>query len=415
MRASGFCWSVVVRLVACLAVLAGCGGGGGAGADAAKPRAADPVAPIVMTLAAQTTSATEETVSGTVNPNGSETQFWFEWAADETFAEADATALGTLAASSAVSPVSATLGGLAKAQHLHYRLVARNAAGTVQADGRSCNHYASVLFATSATGTGDLGSWADAGGKTGLAAGDAICQTLADRAGIPGPVRAWLSDQTVAARDRLAHSAEAYVRVDGVRVASSWSDLMPAACVGGAACVDATISVDERGAAVPLAMPGASTYTETRWDGSGASVPFGTHACLNWTSAAPTEKAGGGYTWQTNYQWTESGAGGCSFARRLYCVQQRLDLPQDLFDTGCAGPIGWSWHVSACSNGLYQDPECAYVCCGFYAPTGNCGTTKQLPVSFNGYTVNTCSYNTGVYMMSVTHAGHDFTVHCEVD
>ena len=33
-----------------------------------------------------------------------------------------------------------------------------------------------VVFVTSVTGTGDLGSWPDAGGNIGVSAGDAICQ-----------------------------------------------------------------------------------------------------------------------------------------------------------------------------------------------------------------------------------------------
>ena len=37
------------------------------------------------------------------------------------------------------------------------------------------------MFVTSVTGTGNLSTWADAGGFTGLDAGDAICQARAAR------------------------------------------------------------------------------------------------------------------------------------------------------------------------------------------------------------------------------------------
>jgi hypothetical protein len=50
------------------------------------------------------------------------------------------------------------------------------------------------VFVTSVQGDGNLGSWPDAGGKTGLAAGDAICRARAKAAGLPGTFRAWLSD-----------------------------------------------------------------------------------------------------------------------------------------------------------------------------------------------------------------------------
>jgi len=40
-------------------------------------------------------------------------------------------------------------------------------------------------FVTSASGTGNLNSWPDAGGLFGLAAGDAICRAQATAAGLP--------------------------------------------------------------------------------------------------------------------------------------------------------------------------------------------------------------------------------------
>lgn len=68
----------------------------------------------------------------------------------------------------------------------------------------TCEAY-HVAFMTSSTGTGVLSSWADAGGASGLAAADAICQAHADRAGLPGVFAAWASDD----------SDDAYCRVGG--------------------------------------------------------------------------------------------------------------------------------------------------------------------------------------------------------
>ena len=41
-----------------------------------------------------------------------------------------------------------------------------------------------VAFVTSVQGNGDLGSWPDSGGLTGLAGGDAICRARATAAGL---------------------------------------------------------------------------------------------------------------------------------------------------------------------------------------------------------------------------------------
>ena len=46
------------------------------------------------------------------------------------------------------------------------------------------------VFVTSASGTGDLGSWSQAGTATGVAAGDKICQSLAGSGSGSGPHRA---------------------------------------------------------------------------------------------------------------------------------------------------------------------------------------------------------------------------------
>lgn len=60
-------------------------------------------------------------------------------------------------------------------------------------------------FLTSTAGYGVLGEWADAGGNTGLAAGDAICVARATAANLPDPQTfvAWLSDSNDDAYCRL--------------------------------------------------------------------------------------------------------------------------------------------------------------------------------------------------------------------
>jgi len=92
-------------------------------------------------------------------------------------------------------------------------------------------------------------------------------------------------------------------------------------------------------------------------------------------------------------------------------LTQCCEVGPPYFSTGCPGPWGWVWHVSACSKCSLADAHCRDVCCGFYNGTNNC---NNIPSSFGGYTVNACSYNTGRYSMQVSHAAGDFTVTCEV-
>ncbi|MEO0600367.1 MAG: hypothetical protein AAF211_02970, partial [Myxococcota bacterium] len=51
-----------------------------------------------------------------------------------------------------------------------------------------------IGFVTTERGTGDLSSWASAGGAVGRAAGDAICTSEAQQAGLAGEFRAVLND-----------------------------------------------------------------------------------------------------------------------------------------------------------------------------------------------------------------------------
>ncbi len=381
-------------LVVGLALLGSCGGGNGGNGD---------LPPVAVTLAGPVLqSVSAETVSGSIDTKGQDTEYWFEWGTDAALASPSRTTTASLVASSSVQTVNETLTGLAAGTKYFFRLVAQNPSGTSQGQVNPMYHYANIVFVTSSIGTGNLGSWTNAGGATGMAAGDAVCQALASAAGLPGSYRAWLSDSTASARDRMAHSNAAYMRVDGVRIGTGWSDLT------GASYLDNPVDRDEQGRAIA----GERVWTHTRPNStSGYGVVIG-DACLNWTSSNITNVGVFGSTDSSNFLWTEAAAVHCEAANRLYCFQQNTALPQEHCSTGCAGPLGWVWHVSACSKGLYQDPDCRYVCCHFYSGTSNC---NNVPATFGGYTVNGCSYNTGVYSMSVTHSGQSFNVSCEVE
>jgi Protein of unknown function (DUF1554) len=175
-----------------------------------------------------------------------------------------------------------------------------------------------TVFVSSALYTGALG---------GLTGADSKCQVLADAAGLDGTFKAWLSDSTVQAVARLTHSADAYVRPDGVHIASSWADLVDGT-------IQNPINVDERGQVVP-----GAAWVELEgdvWTGttdSGAALP--TH-CKDWTgTGTPTELPGGGYFFgDDNFGRTGSTAktsdwsgGSYNFScttqeMRIFCFQQ---------------------------------------------------------------------------------------------
>jgi hypothetical protein len=161
------------------------------------------------------------------------------------------------------------------------------------------------IFATSTTFDGDLG---------GLAGADATCQSLATAAGLAGTYKAWLSDSTTAATDRLSHGS-GYVLVDGTLIASSWTQLTS----GG---VQHAIDLDEHG------MPLTSSYvwTDTNPDGSIAlNLNNGADDCSAWTSGSNSEDLDGfgGDAASTDQNWScIDDAFACNDLLHLYCLQQ---------------------------------------------------------------------------------------------
>jgi len=83
------------------------------------------------------------------------------------------------------------------------------------------------VFLTSVSGNGNLGGWADAGGNTGLQAGDAICRARAQAEGIENASNfiAWLSNSATDVKDRITSNGP-WVRLDGAKVADNKADLI---------------------------------------------------------------------------------------------------------------------------------------------------------------------------------------------
>jgi hypothetical protein len=165
------------------------------------------------------------------------------------------------------------------------------------------------VFVTSATFNGNLG---------GLAGADARCQAAADAVGVRGTYRAWLSTNTVAARDRLTHATVPYYLIDGTLVANSWADL-----VGGGP--RHAISVSEKNTAPPNAnvcVGGYSVWTATHVSGA-QSVPGADVFCGEWNSTGNGATVGSSMS--TGMYWTYKcnlAAGGCGMAASLYCFEQ---------------------------------------------------------------------------------------------
>ncbi len=184
-------------------------------------------------------------------------------------------------------------------------------------------------FVTTVTGTGDLSSWPEAGGQVGLDGGDAVCRARAAAAHLSAPesFRAWLSDSLagVNALDRLAYDGP-WVRPDGVRVASSRTDLADGQLL-------APISVTEDG-----------TYLGVfhAWTGTGYSGAASGADCHGWTVAAVDAYGTWGFTDTVSPWWTERELYPCSSDwLRLYCLSE---VPAVLFtdDLESGDAAGWS-------------------------------------------------------------------------
>ncbi len=187
-------------------------------------------------------------------------------------------------------------------------------------------NWGRLAFLTSAAGSGNLHSWAQAGGQNGLAAGDAICRNLATTASLPNPTsfKAWLSTNTVDARDRFAHDGP-WMRLDRARIAADLADLTDG-------FLHTALNLTETG----IYMANFNVWTGT--DASGLAV---VDRCSEWTSGSAGVDGGSGVANFAGLAWTFSLPTGCDLlASHLYCLQ---DLPL-IFGDGfeSAGTAVWS-------------------------------------------------------------------------
>jgi hypothetical protein len=175
-----------------------------------------------------------------------------------------------------------------------------------------------VVFVTSVTGTGELGSWPDAGLAIGTTAGDTICQARAAAAGLANPSNfvAWLSDSsddaycrlhklsgtksTNCGQSTLPVGAGPWLHTNGMPFGDEIDNLLQPNGV-----VYTALQVNEFGSAVPSF---AGFFTATQADGT---LNTSRTTCGDWASSASQEVTTGAEP-KTTHSWTNSGGGDCS-------------------------------------------------------------------------------------------------------
>lgn len=191
---------------------------------------------------------------------------------------------------------------------------------------KECGPLARRIFQTSVKGTGNLSTWPDAHGKTGIEAGDAICQSRADAAGLSGTFVAWLSDDNNDAYCRLHQlsgkkadncglselpvDGGPWVRTDGFPFASDAAHLF------GRNVVYSTVTTDEFGIAHLLS---GGYFTATTNQGTVYKNEYAT-TCDNWTNS-PEAMVGGGVAVFGAGSWSNGSTGYCNMARALLCIE----------------------------------------------------------------------------------------------
>ncbi len=159
------------------------------------------------------------------------------------------------------------------------------------------------IFVTSSDHNGNLG---------GLAGADAICQALADAAGLPtATYKAWLSTSTVNANDpgRLTHSSIPYANTNFQIVAHDWADLVDGS-------LDAPVYYDEMAHKM-----GSAVWTGTSTAGLAEGY---SNYCNDWTIGS-SDSAQIGYSHESDSRWTrrEDAQIACwGGDEHLYCLEQ---------------------------------------------------------------------------------------------
>ncbi|HWO23653.1 MAG TPA: calcium-binding EGF-like domain-containing protein [Kofleriaceae bacterium] len=169
---------------------------------------------------------------------------------------------------------------------------------------------AKKAFLTSVTGTGNLSTWTDAGGLTGIAAADAVCQARARFVGYANSqnFKAWASNASISATSRFLTNGP-WARPDGVVVAPTKSTLTTA---GGR--LSAALYLTETNAYVSGTTDAGSAWTGTSTSG----FSTGSH-CSSWSSTAFTGTTGRFDL--ADGRWVSATTNTGTELNRLYCLE----------------------------------------------------------------------------------------------
>jgi hypothetical protein len=155
-----------------------------------------------------------------------------------------------------------------------------------------------------------------AGNIGGLSGADAICQSLAQGAGLSGNFKAWLSDSVTDAASRFAHWSTPYVLPGGAQVASNWTQLVSGSV---SHAIDQT---ESKGAAPKGSMGNGLVWTNTNSNGTKYIS-----LCSDWTSTSGVvnnwhfgNAAKSTASWTLDTQSLFAGSM-CSQTAALYCIQ----------------------------------------------------------------------------------------------
>lgn len=154
-----------------------------------------------------------------------------------------------------------------------------------------------LVFVSSAVQNADFG---------GIAGADDLCATEASTAGLDGVFKAWLSTRASSVAERLEHSDEPYMLVDGTVIAVDWDDLVDGRLL-------ARLGRDASGQA----------HTDDVWTGTLSNgTPYLADDCEGFTSGS-TGQAQCGASTSTTSTWTEAKTPECATRLRLYCIEQQ--------------------------------------------------------------------------------------------
>jgi hypothetical protein len=184
--------------------------------------------------------------------------------------------------------------------------------------GLACAHVKRI-FVTKTEYVGDLLSLVP-GAASGLAAGDALCASSAQSAGLSGTYRAWLSTSKVNAIDRLADVGPWYVLNE---YASPRYANKAAIVVTGPGQVTG-IGTTEDGSTLSINDGGVIVWTGTAATGLNMNAAAPVTFCGDWASATDTGTYGFANRGTDDPSWTQYTALNpkCNTAMHLYCFEQ---------------------------------------------------------------------------------------------